>query len=196
MGNVASVQKTLNVLGFHSVITDNHKEISQSDFILLPGVGSFQKGMENLKESGLDDLLTREVIVRKKPFLGICLGMQLLATYGNEPEKRNGLGWIEGEVVKMELHQKFRVPHLGWNNVKSMDTAPYFYKEFNDQDYYFIHSYHFVAANSGEVTLKVEYDIPMVAALQKENIYAMQFHPEKSQEAGMMLLKKIIDQYA
>lgn len=196
MGNVASVQKTLKKLKFDCIITNDQYEIEQADFILLPGVGSFKKGMENLRESGLVDLLTKEVIVKKKPFLGICLGMQLLATFGNEPEREKGLGWIEGEVVKIELQQKFRIPHMGWNDVKYVSTAPDIFKEFDGQDYYFIHGYHFIAANPTDITLKVEYDIPMVAALQKENIYAMQFHPEKSQEAGIGLLKKIINQYA
>ena len=196
MGNVASVEKMIAKIGFDSIITNNHKEIEEADFILLPGVGSFKKGIENLRESGLIDLLTEEVVVKKKPFLGICLGMQLLATYGNEPEKENGLGWIEGEVVKIELQKKMRIPHMGWNNVKFVNTAPVFYEEFDEQDYYFIHGYHFIAANPADVVLKVTYDIPMVAALQKNNIYAMQFHPEKSQEAGMKLLKKIINQYA
>jgi glutamine amidotransferase len=196
MGNVASVQKTLKRLGYCSVITDNHEEIRKSDFILLPGVGSFKAGMENLQKLGLVQLLTREVIGKNKPFLGICLGMQLLATYGYEPSKTPGLNWIEGEVVKIESSQKLRIPHLGWNDVESSGNKSSFYNEFSGLDYYFIHSYHFIAKNQDDVVLRVTYDTPMVAALQKNNIYAMQFHPEKSQDAGMELLKKIIDQYA
>jgi len=196
MGNVASVQKALKKLGYSSIITDNHEEIKQADFIILPGVGSFDLGMKNLRDLGLVDLLTREVVVKKKPFLGICLGMQLLATYGNEPCKGAGLGWIDGEVVKIVSEKKLRIPHLGWNNVQTVGNHSDFYQEFADLDYYFIHSYHFVAENRKEVVLEVIYDTPMVAALQKENIYATQFHPEKSQDAGARLLKKIIDQYA
>lgn len=196
MGNVASVQKALKKLGYSSIITNDHEEIRRADFIILPGVGSFDLGMRNLRSSGLVDLLTQEVVVKKKPFLGICLGMQLLATYGNEPCKGPGLGWIEGEVIKIVSKKKLRIPHLGWNNVKDTDSRSDFYQEFADLDYYFIHSYHFVAENRNEVVLEVTYNTPMVAALQKENIYATQFHPEKSQDAGMRLLKKIIDQYA
>lgn len=196
MGNVASVQKALKKLGYSSIITDNHEEIKQADFIILPGVGSFDLGMRNLRNLGLVDLLTQEVVVKKKPFLGICLGMQLLATYGNEPCKGAGLGWIDGEVVKIVSAKKLRIPHLGWNNVQTVGNRLDFYQEFADLDYYFIHSYHFVPENRNEVVLEVTYDIPMVAALQKDNIYATQFHPEKSQDAGMRLLKKIIDQYA
>lgn len=196
MGNVASVQKALKKLNYQSVITNNHEEIRKSDFIILPGVGSFAVGMKNLHESGLVDLLTQEVVTNKKPFLGICLGMQLLATYGNEPEKVKGLGWINGEVVKMEFKNRLRIPHLGWNNVQLTNNKRNFYQEFDSLDYYFIHGYHFVTKNKGDITLTVKYGMPIVAALQKNNIYATQFHPEKSQEAGMSFLKKVIDQYA
>lgn len=195
MGNVASVEKVLKKLGYESIITDNKEEIAAADLILLPGVGSFKKGMENLNASGLVATLTEEVVEKKKPFLGICLGMQLVAKYGNEPERVDGLGWIDGEVVKIESPKELRVPHLGWNSIVTNTDHP-FYDEFNDQDYYFIHSYHFKPFNEEEVTMKVIYDGEMVAGLQKDNIYAMQFHPEKSQEVGMKLLKKVLDQYA
>jgi glutamine amidotransferase len=140
-------------------------------------------------------ILTEEVIVNKKPFLGICLGMQLVATFGNEPERVNGLGWIEGEVIKIDSPNGLRIPHLGWNTVTSKRENS-FYSDFNNQDYYFIHSYHFKVENSKDVVLTVNYDGELVAALQKENINVMQFHPEKSQEVGMKLLKKVLDQYA
>ncbi|MEZ4792889.1 MAG: imidazole glycerol phosphate synthase subunit HisH [Gelidibacter sp.] len=194
MGNVSSVQKALKKLGYNSIITDDHNELRQSNIILLPGVGSFKKGMENLHESGLVDILTEEVVVNKKPFIGICLGMQLIATSGTEPEHVKGLDWIEGEVIKIESPMGLRIPHLGWNTIKtSLDNA--FYREFNNLDYYFIHSYHFKATNPENVTMTVIYDGDLVAGLQKDNIYAMQFHPEKSQEVGMRLLKKIIGRH-
>ncbi|MFH4963801.1 imidazole glycerol phosphate synthase subunit HisH [Gaetbulibacter sp. M235] len=195
MGNVASVQKVLKKLGYPSIITNDHDEIKKADFILLPGVGSFKKGMENLNELGLIDLLTNEVVVNKKPFLGICLGMQLIATYGTEPEHIEGLGWIEGGVIKIIPKKGHRVPHLGWNTIQT-DVLDEFYSEFNNLDYYFIHSYHFNATNSKDVTMWVNYDGELVAGLQKDNIYAMQFHPEKSQDGGMILLKKILERYA
>lgn len=196
MGNAASVQKALNKLGYESVITNNHSEIQKSDFIILPGVGSFGKAMDNLRKLKLVDLLTQEVIKKKKPFLGICLGMQLLATYGNEPVKVKGLGWISGEVVEIKTTKKLRIPHLGWNNVQITNNRQNFYKEFDGADYYFVHSYHFKVKDEKDIILKVKYDKPIVAGLQKDNIYAVQFHPEKSQNMGMGLLKKIIDQYA
>lgn len=195
MGNVASVQKVLKKLGYESIITNDHDELKLADFILLPGVGSFKKGMENLHESGLVDILTEEVMIQKKPFLGICLGMQLIATHGNEPEPVNGLGWIDGEVIKIESENGLRIPHLGWNTIKT-NSDDDFYSQFNNLDYYFIHSYHFNATRPEDVKIKVIYDGDLVAGLQKDNIYAMQFHPEKSQEVGMMLIKKILDKYA
>jgi glutamine amidotransferase len=195
MGNVASVQKVLKRLGYQSIITNDHDQIRQADFILLPGVGSFKKGMENLSELGLVDLLTEEVVVNKKPFLGICLGMQLIATFGTEPERIKGLGWIDGEVIKIVPENGHRVPHLGWNSIKTNETDD-FYSEFNNLDFYFIHSYHFNAVNVKDVAMTVNYDGELVAGLQKDNIYAMQFHPEKSQEEGMILLRKVLDIYA
>jgi len=195
MGNVASVQKVLKKLGYTSIITDDHLELKQAGLILLPGVGSFKKGMENLHKSGLVELLTEEVLTNKKPFIGICLGMQLVATFGSEPERIEGLGWIDGEVVKIESPNGLRIPHLGWNTIIASNTEE-LYTTSDQKDYYFIHSYHFKAKNPEEVTFTVKYDGDMVAALQKDNMYVMQFHPEKSQEAGMGLLKKIIEQYA
>ena len=195
MGNVASVQKVLKKLGYNSIITDDHSEIEKADLILLPGVGSFKRGMENLVQSGLKEFLTKEVLENKKPFIGICLGMQLVATKGTEPEEIAGLGWIDGEVIKLEPSRDFRVPHLGWNNVEIQNNNE-LYSSFDQQDYYFIHSYHFKPANLNDVAMTVDYDGEVVAVLQKENIHVMQFHPEKSQEAGMQLLQATIVHYA
>ena len=195
MGNVASVQKVLKKLGYSSIITSDASEIKTADLILLPGVGSFKKGIENLERLGLVNLLTTEVIEKKKPFIGICLGMQLVATFGNEPERKKGLGWIDGEVIEMESKKGLRIPHLGWNTVSSTCSKS-LYNNFTGEDYYFIHSYHFKPKNYDEVVFTVNYGVDVVAALEKENIHVMQFHPEKSQQAGLNLLKKIINKYA
>ena len=195
MGNVASVQKVLKKLGYKSIITSDASEIVASDLILLPGVGSFKKGIENLESLGLINLLTKEVIEKKKPFIGICLGMQLVATFGNELERKKGLGWIDGEVIEIESKKGLRVPHLGWNTVSSTRSKS-LYNKFTGEDYYFIHSYHFKPKNYNEVVFTVNYGGNVVAALEKENIHVMQFHPEKSQKAGLNLLKKIINKYA
>lgn len=195
MGNVASVQKAIAKIGFNSIITNDFKELENSDIILLPGVGSFKKGMDNLKELGLDKLLTKLVLQNNKPFIGICLGMQLIAKIGHEPEINEGLNWIDGEVELITTKTNYRVPHLGWNNILIENQHEEF-SEFNNQDFYFIHSYHFKVENDSDIWFKVKYDNDLVAAIQKNNIYAMQFHPEKSQEVGLNLLKKIIEKYA
>jgi glutamine amidotransferase len=190
MGNVASVQKALNFLNISSVVTDNHKAISDSDFILLPGVGSFRQGMENLKRKELDKLLTDLVMGEKKSFFGICLGMQLIAKKGTEPEDCIGLDWVDGTIVKIE-EQNLRVPHMGWNNIDIKKQG--YFDNLQGKDFYFIHSYHFMPDNKDVIAATVEYGGELVAAVQKENIFATQFHPEKSQVAGLSLLKNYFD---
>lgn len=192
MGNVASVEKAVNYLGHNAIITNDAFEIYEADCIILPGVGAFAQGMENLIQFGLVDILNEEVIINKKPFLGICLGMQLLASKGFEPFETNGLGWVDGIVQKMEEPNK-SIPHLGWNELKSSNSS--FLKEFNDVDFYFIHSYHFNVSNSEEVAGIVEYGKNYVAAIKKGNIFATQFHPEKSQVAGLEVMKLFFNTY-
>ena len=186
MGNVASVQKALNFLNLKSIITKDHQLIAVANYIVLPGVGSFKQGMSNLKEHKLDELLTKLVIHEKKNFLGICLGMQLIAEFGNEPEKCEGLGWIKGEVKKMES-QYLRIPHMGWNNIDIINET--YFNGILSKDFYFIHSFHFDVTNIKDVSSFVNYGDKLVSSIQHENIFATQFHPEKSQESGLKLLK-------
>jgi glutamine amidotransferase len=193
MGNVESVDKAIRHLGFESVITNDPKQISNSSFIILPGVGAFAQGMKNLHELSLFDTLNSQIIEFKKPFLGICLGMQLIASKGYEPNLTSGLGWIEGEVLKIEEKDK-AVPHLGWNQLSAKENS--FIKEYDQKDFYFIHSYHFEVKDSEYIAATVNYGKNYVAAVHKENIYALQFHPEKSQTSGLNLIKSIIDIYA
>lgn len=190
MGNVASVQKALNFLNVKSIITSEHSVIKDSSIILLPGVGSFAQGMENLKERNLVDLLTEEVMIKQKPFLGICLGMQLIMGSGNEPFACKGLGWIEGEVKKIELLD-LNIPHMGWNNIQVLNNK--YYNNLENSDFYFIHSYHVKTTNDQDIAATVNYGFDVVASVQKDNIFATQFHPEKSQAAGLSLLKTFFD---
>lgn len=192
MGNLASIKKALDILRIPNLISSQKDVISQAKAIILPGVGSFSKGMENLKNSELDILLTEEVIRNKKPFLGICLGMQLISTFGTEPIETEGLGWIEGSVKKIIDSEK-RIPHLGWNNIHSTNN---FFNDFNEKDFYFIHSYHFEVENESEIAAMVNYGANYVAAIQKDNIFATQFHPEKSQEYGLKFLSKFFKENA
>ncbi len=190
MGNVASVQKALNFLKIESVITDDHEVIKDAKTILLPGVGSFVQGMKNLNDRGLVELLTDEVVVKKKNFIGICLGMQLIMEKGMEPFESKGLGWVKGSVVKFEL-QDLNVPHMGWNNIQVFNDT--YYKECQTDDFYFIHSYHVVPENNEDIATTVNYGFDVVASIQKDNIFATQFHPEKSQNAGLSLLKTFFE---
>lgn len=190
MGNVASVQKALNFLNIESVITDDHELIKKAKTILLPGVGSFVQGMKNLNDRGLVELLTDEVVVKKKNFIGICLGMQLIMEKGTEPFESKGLGWVKGSVVKFEL-QDLNVPHMGWNNIQILNDT--YYKECQTDDFYFIHSYHVVPENKEDIATTVNYGFDVVSSIQKGNIFATQFHPEKSQNAGLSLLKTFFE---
>jgi glutamine amidotransferase len=190
MGNVASVQKALNFLKIENVITDDHIIIKEARTILLPGVGSFTQGMKNLNDRGLVELLTEEVVVKKKNFIGICLGMQLIMEKGMEPFECKGLGWVKGSVIKFEL-QDLNVPHMGWNNIKVLNNT--YYKECKTDDFYFIHSYHVVPESKEDIATIVNYGFDVVASIQKDNIFATQFHPEKSQNAGLSLLKTFFE---
>jgi glutamine amidotransferase len=186
MGNVASVKKALNFLKIESIITADQEQINNSEFIILPGVGSFLQGMKNLQNNGLDVFLTDQVMNRKKRFLGICLGMQLLAETGTEPHDNPGLGWVKGRVKKIE-NIPFRVPHMGWNNITVKNDG--YYENVANKDFYFIHSYHFVPETDEVIAATTNYGLEIVASIQQDNIFATQFHPEKSQEAGLTLLK-------
>lgn len=156
----------------------------------MPGVGSFVQGMKNLNDRGLVELLTDEVVVKKKNFIGICLGMQLIMEKGTEPFESKGLGWVKGSVVKFEL-QDLNVPHMGWNNIQILNDT--YYKECQTDDFYFIHSYHVVPENKEDIATTVNYGFDVVSSIQKGNIFATQFHPEKSQNAGLSLLKTFFE---
>jgi len=194
MGNVASVQKALNFLHIENMVSNDPLAITNAEYIILPGVGSFSQGMENLHRHKLVDLLTEEVVVNKKPFLGICLGMQLLATKGTEPIECEGLNWIDGDVVKIEDSCR-RIPHLGWNSI-TIKNPNSIINKFNNKDFYFIHSYHFNISDKSNIAAVVNYGNDYVAAIQRDNIFATQFHPEKSQKFGIALLKSFFDFYA
>lgn len=191
LGNLASVQKALNALDIENIITSSSKIIKESSSIILPGVGSFSQGIKNLRERNLDQILYEEVIEKKKSFLGICLGMQLIFDKGNEPKPCKGLGWIPGEVRKIESYNNIKLPHLGWNVIRKKDDEDYHDKLANN--FYFIHSYHVLPKNVSDIHSYVNYGKEIVASVKKENIFATQFHPEKSQLAGLEMIKSFFD---
>lgn len=191
MGNLRSVQKAFEKIGYQAIISNDHDIIQAADKIVLPGVGAFKDGMNNLERLGLIDILNQEIIEHKKPFLGICLGMQLLANIGYENGVTDGLGWINADVVKFDFSdniQPLKIPHVGWNNVICNNNKGLYAGIPDNSDFYFVHSYYF-KVNEYIANGSADYGINFTASIQKNNIFAFQFHPEKSQEAGLKIIK-------
>jgi len=189
IGNLSSIQKAFKAAGSSTVITSEKAEIESADAIVLPGMGSFGHGMQNLEELGLIPILKKAVLENKKPLLGICLGMQLLATRGFEFGEHKGLDFIKGEVRQIEAD--LRLPHMGWNDIKPR-SAMFDGLNENDPSFYFAHSFHFIPEDDKDIAATTNYGIDMVSALDKDNIFATQFHPEKSQNNGIKVLKNFI----
>ena len=190
MGNVASVEKALRAIGAHTITTYQKAEIEKADALILPGVGAFGDGMRNLVSLGLINLLNQEVRYAKKPFLGICIGMQLLASKGFEFGEHDGLGWVEGSTIKLDSND-VRLPHIGWNDIK-MKADDELFKNIPDNDFYFDHSFHFKPKNSSLISATCTYGEEFAAAVHQNNIYAVQFHPEKSQYSGLQVLRNFL----
>lgn len=195
MGNLASIKKALEYVGGKPFLTDNPADLIKAEKIVLPGVGAFADGIFRLKESGLDVGLREAVIKDKKPLLGICLGMQLLAKKSYEFGEHEGLGLIDAEVKKFDfLNTPFnlRVPHVGWNNVKFRIVSPYFEGIKDNSDFYFVHSYHLACHEPKLIAAVGDYGGIFTAAIVKDNIFATQFHPEKSQQSGLKMLGNFV----
>jgi len=192
MGNLGSIANVLEEIKCNYVISNRAKEIEESDKLVLPGVGAFLKGMDNLRKLGLVDILGREVLVKRKPILGVCLGMQLFADKGFENGEHRGLGWISGEVKRLFPNDNtLKVPHVGWNDIKIKKDSKLFLKIGGDASFYFVHSYYFSAPEEN-VTSTFEYGGEFTASVEKGNLFGAQFHPEKSAENGLTLLKNFV----
>ena len=192
MGNVGSVAGALKRLGSNCQISNKKEDIAQADGLILPGVGAFGAAMRNLVRLNLIDLLNEEVIGRKKPFLGICLGMQLIANDSIEQGFNKGLGWIDGHVLEMEARNNYRVPHVGWNDISFTGKNLLFNRLDPEAHFYFDHSY-YLKCHEDLVIAKCNYGCDYVAAVQKGNIFAVQFHPEKSQRNGLKMLRNFLN---
>ena len=193
LGNLFSVRKAFEYLGAEAKITSDVSEIRAAERVVLPGVGAFGDGMNNLKERKLDTALHDAVIKEKKPFLGICLGLQLLAEEGEEYGAHKGLGFIKGRVKKIDAEShKLKVPHIGWNDVNRTSNTPLFKGIKDGADFYFLHSYQLHCDSEDDTVAVAHYGEPITAAILRENIFAVQFHPEKSQEHGLKLLENFI----
>lgn len=193
IGNLRSIAKGLEEVGGDVVITNDHASIRNADRIVLPGVGAFGDGMRNLQEKGLDVLLTEEVRKKGKPFLGVCLGMQLICTKSEEFGEHNGLGWINADVKRFAFADPaLRIPHVGWNTVRFRMAHPMREDIKDEADFYFVHSYYVSPQNQAAVMGVTEYGGDFVSVLAFENIFATQFHPEKSQKDGLKMLKNFL----
>jgi len=194
MGNKHSVYNALKYIGVDSFISRDAGEISQAERIILPGVGAFGAAMENLRQLGLEDILNEEVLVKGKPFLGICLGMQLLAETGTEKGLFQGLGWIAGEVAKLQpAGSGFKLPHVGWNDIELVKDVALFKGLKKEKAFYFVHSYAMQLADVKDLVATSNYGVDFTAAILKNNIFATQFHPEKSQKNGLTVLENFVD---
>ena len=193
MGNLASVSRALAELGGDSEIAKTPDLLSKAVRIVLPGVGNFSLAMESLRNAGWPDAIRAEV-ARGKPFLGICLGMQLLASHGTEGGDCQGLDLIPGDVVRLDRHGcELRIPHVGWNEVVPENASPLLHKIPAGTDFYFVHSYGFVPAASEHVAGRSMYGVSIVAAVAKDNVFGTQFHPEKSSKAGFQVLRNFLE---
>jgi len=199
MGNPGSIQNMIRKIGEFAVISIDKEVISKATAIILPGVGSFDNGMIKLLELDVLDIVKRRVIQDKIPFLGICLGMQLLfekSEEGNLP----GLGWIPGEVKKfdftgLEKNICLKIPHMGWNEVKVVNSNKIFDKLDDMARFYFVHSYHVVCKYSDHILATTNYGYVFASVVKKDNIWGTQFHPEKSHRFGLLLLSNFLNSF-
>ncbi len=186
MGNLRSVQKAFEHIGVSAEITSDATVLARADGAVLPGVGAFADCIKNLTETGLVPTI-REFVASGRPFLGICLGLQLLFDSSVEGGQYEGLGLLPGQVVSLPRDRK--VPHMGWNSLKILQTEPLFMGLPEEAYVYFVHSYHAAPADPSILSATTDYGIPVTAAVQRGNLFATQFHPEKSGDVGMQILR-------
>lgn len=189
-GNVQSVARTLLRAGVPSIVSSSPDVISSAAKLILPGVGHFAKAMGNLRSSGLVDALDEAVLSRKIPILGICLGMQLMSQ-GSEESDTQGLGWFDGSVVRFNVidQLRYKVPHTGWNQAQQAKPSRILNGIGEVAEFYFLHSFHYATEATEDILMNTSYGYTFVSAIEKDNMYGFQFHPEKSHDVGVQLLK-------
>lgn len=191
-GNIKSVEKALQKLGADVVITKEPRVILNADKVILPGVGSFGDAMNNLKKYGLDDVI-HQVVEKGTPFLGICLGLQLLFERSDESPEVTGLGILKGEILRIPDAEGLKIPHMGWNSLHLQNNGRLF-KGLRENDYvYFVHSYYLKAEDEEIVKATTNYSVNIHASVEKNNVFACQFHPEKSSDVGLKILKNFVE---
>lgn len=191
-GNIKSVEKAVAALGKEGVVTRDRDTILGAEKIILPGVGSFGDAMEKLHSYGLVEVI-KEAVARDIPFLGICLGLQLLFERSDESEGIQGLGILKGEILRIPDKEGLKIPHIGWNSLKFPNEGRLFKGVKEDAYVYFVHSYYLKAEDEKIVTATTEYSTRIHASVECGNVFACQFHPEKSSDVGMTILKNFLE---
>jgi glutamine amidotransferase len=191
MGNLRNVQKGFEKIGFEAELTRSKKEIEKASAIVLPGVGAFKDCMENLEKYGLIEPLLRS-IEKGKPYLGICLGLQILYSESEEFGSHKGLDLIKGKVVRFRPDPEHKVPHMGWNTIEKEKEVPMLQGVESGDFFYFVHSYYVIPEEAKWISTFTTYGKPFVSSIWKENLFATQFHPEKSQQKGLRVLENFV----
>ncbi len=197
-GNISSVINSFKEVAKDQVnleVTSDIKKIQSSDKIVLPGQGSFKSCVDALKKiNGLVDTLNEFAISKKKPLLGICVGLQMFADIGYEETETEGLGWVSGKVSKIDNQNgKFKLPHIGWNQINIVKDSKIFQHIENNSHMYFVHSYEFIPNDKKVISATTDYSSNIVCSVEKENIFGTQFHPEKSDKTGLNIIKNFLD---
>lgn len=189
VGNTRSVWNAISALGYRRLrVSSAEQDIAAADALVLPGVGAFDACAANLRRHGLDAILNEAVLVKRKPILGICVGMQLMASSSEENGLHAGLDWIPGRVVKLDLPSGYPIPHVGWNDLQVQQRSALFDRTGRSLNFYFDHSYHY-CCDPKFVSATCDYDVRVVASIERDNIFGVQFHPEKSQTSGLKLFR-------
>lgn len=195
IGNLRSIQSKFERFKINALISSNIEDIKNAEKLILPGVGSFLNGMNNLRDYGLLDILNQKVLEDKTPILGICLGMQLM-TKGSEEGNAEGLGWFDAETVKFRFdgaNANLKIPHMGWNEVKFSKESKLCEGIETNLDFYFVHSYHVKCNVDSDNLAMTDYGYEFTSMIQKDNIYGAQFHPEKSHKHGVTIFKNFVE---
>lgn len=188
--NIASLINCLTYIGVEATVSSNPEDITRSDYVILPGVGSFSQSIENIRKRGIDSAL-QTMHDKNKPILGICLGMQLLGTTSQEEGLSQGLNLVPGDVVRFPSDRL--IPHVGWNQCEYKEENVSIFRDCTYQsDFYFVHSYHFVPRDSNNILAVTNYKSNFVSAIKQGNTFGVQFHPEKSHKAGLSLIKSFL----
>ena len=191
-GNIKSVEKAFQSLGKEVVLTRDPDVLKRADHVVLPGVGSFGDAMENLNRYHLVPVI-HEIVEKGTPFLGICLGLQLLFERSDETPGVEGLGILKGEILRIPDQEGLKIPHMGWNSLKFQNNRRLFKDIPEDSYVYFVHSYYLKAEDEGIVTATTEYSTHIHASVEQGNVFACQFHPEKSSDIGIQILKNFVE---